>query len=439
MPAPILILAYLAIALTPLALAALQGLPPRSIWDELASGAGLLALVAMLVEFVLSGRFRVVSRRIGMDVTMRFHQLFARSALVFALIHPFLYRAEMNPPYPWDTTRQLTLNYDPHGLIPGIIAWVLLAALVASALARSTLGYRYETWRLMHGLGAVLVAGAAVLHAIRAGRYSADPAMFWLWAGLFGLAVLSLAVVYVLKPLAQTRRPWVVTSVKPAARATWEVRLRPEGHAGLSYEAGQFAWLNIGHSPFSLCEHPFSISSAPGAGPEVSFLIKELGDFTHQIGQTHSGTRAYLDGPHGNLSVTGHPAPGIALIAGGVGLAPLIGILREMRATGDERPAVLIYGNRTEDQIAHRDELHDLATRRPLSVSLVLSEPGGRWSGLTGMIDRDLLAKEFGTAERRDWLYVLCGPPPMLDAVEPALIDLGIPPGNILSERFAYD
>ena len=134
MPGWLLFLVYLGALLAPLVLAVAQGIPPRSLWDELATGAGLLATAILLVEFPLSGRFRVISRRIGMDVTMRWHQLLGRVALVLALIHPFLYRAERNPAYPWDTTRQLTLSWQPETILPGAMAWVLLPVLAGLAL-----------------------------------------------------------------------------------------------------------------------------------------------------------------------------------------------------------------------------------------------------------------------------------------------------------------
>jgi hypothetical protein len=67
-----LIVAYVGLALASLALAYAQGKPPRPIWDELSSGVALAAFSILLVEFVLSGRFHSISKRIGMDVTMRF-------------------------------------------------------------------------------------------------------------------------------------------------------------------------------------------------------------------------------------------------------------------------------------------------------------------------------------------------------------------------------
>lgn len=439
MPAGLLIIFYVGVILLPLGLSWVQDLPPRSFRDELASGMGLLALVMILAEFPLSGRFRTISRRIGMDVTMRFHQRLARTALVLALIHPFLYQGARDVPYVWDTTRQLTINWMPSAILPGLAAFLLLPALVLLAVGRKTFDYRYEAWRLMHGLGALAIAGFGTWHALAAGRYSADPALATVWMILLAIVILSLLQVYVLKPLSQIRRPWRVSGVQPVARRTWEVRIVPDGHAGLSYAAGQFVWLNIGHTPFSLKENPFSIASAPSDGPELRFIIKELGDFTRSLGQIQPGTRAFLDGPYGHLTIGGCNAPGIVLIAGGVGLAPLLGILRDLSHARDNKPLTVVYANKTADQIAVEDELQSLVDREDARLITLVSQPGPDWQGETGLVDADFLWRHFGEERHRNWLYILCGPPPMLREVKRALIESGVPLGNILSEAFVYD
>lgn len=435
----VLILGYLALALAPLALSASQGLPPRALLDELATGAGLVALAILLVEFVLSGRFRVIMRPFGMDITMRFHQLLARTALALVLIHPILYTTWQRPDaLPNDPTRQSFVALELHGLLDGIYAFLLLGALIAMAILRSDLGYRYEIWRAMHGLGAVLVAWFGIQHATDLGRYSQSETLVWFWWVLFALAVLSLLFVYLAKPVAKLRKPWRIKSLNRTADRTWHVTLQPDGHTGISYQAGQFAWINLGHTPFGLAENPFSIASAPAAGPDLSFLIKELGDSTSQLGKLHPGTRAYVDAPHGSLTIANRPEPGIALIAGGVGLAPMMGILRELAATNDPRPAALVYGNRHAGQIACRDELESYAAKGT-EITHVLSEPGPDWTGETGLISADLIRRLFDAPERRNWLFVLCGPPPMLDSVEDALLAIGVESHQILSERFVYD
>ncbi|SNC65691.1 Predicted ferric reductase [Marinobacter sp. es.048] len=430
----LLIVAYLAAVTLPLLLSAWTGGAPRQFHQELASGLGILAFSMILVEFILSGRFRAISNDVGMDVTMRFHQVMARTALAFALLHPFLYQGTpTGGQRPWDPTRQLTLTTDFSDLATGIVAWLLLTGLVVMAIGRTQLGYRYETWRLLHGLGALLIAVLLLHHTVYAGRYGSQPVMTWVWLVMTGVAVGSLLMVYLVVPWLQKARPWRVTSVVRLTPKQWEVTVTPNGHRGLDYQAGQFAWLNVGHSPFSMKENPFSISAAPAAGPNVSFMIKELGDFTHTIGEIKPDTVAYLDGPYGNLTVDGREETGVALIAGGVGLAPLLGILRQMRLTGDSRKVKVVYGNRIAEQIAYHEELGDEG------VVYVLSEPPEDWQGETGFIDGALMDRVFSEQEFRDWVFVMCGPAVMMDVVEDHLIKRGTPAHRILSERFSYD
>ncbi len=430
---------YLTLVLLPLLLAWMGARPPRGIPDELATGAGMLAFSIILVEFILSGRFRSVSSGVGLDVTLRLHQLLARFALVLALVHPFFYRTPFARQLPWDPTRQLTLTPDFWAMAGGILAWLLLPSLVLLAIARSKLSYKYEAWRIMHGVGALLIVGLVLHHTLNAGRYSEDPVLRFVWLALSVGALATMIFVYLIKPLLQLGRVWRVVSVTPVANRMWELILKPTGHKGLKYKAGQFVWLNLGHNPFSIYENPFSISSAPTSGPNLNFLIKELGDSTRLIGKTPVGTTAYLDGPHGNLVVSGRKEPGIALIAGGVGIAPLLGILRQLKLEKDPRPTVLVYGNRAEDRITYRDELESLSRDHGTKVIHVLSEPPPGWTGRTGIMDAKLIAELFQSPEMKDWLYLLCGPVKMMTVTEDELIALGVPSNQVLSERFNYD
>lgn len=439
MHSAILIPVYLSVLFLPLAFALASGKPPRDLWDEIASGAGLVAYSILLMEFVLSGRFRAISGRIGMDVTMRIHQLMARTALVLAMLHPFLYRSPFAPRRPWDVSSQLTLSDNFTALSTGALALAILPGLVLIAIGRDQFGFRYETWRLLHGLSALTLAGLLFHHATNSGRYSGEPDLALFWAALSAVALGSLIYVYLIAPLIQLRKPWRVDSVSKAGLRTWELKLSPDGHSGLEYSAGQFAWINVGNSPFLLAENPFSFSSAPGDGSQVSFLIKEFGDFTQKVGALQPGTRAYLDGPHGTLTLGVRKAAGFGFIAGGVGIAPLLSILRQLHHDGDDRPTVLIYGNRVQEQIVLPEQLGRLTKEHGTTVVQVLSEPPEDWTGPVGMIEADLVRSAFDQAGADEWLYLICGPPAMMETVEDTLIEIGVPSGHIVSERFNYD
>jgi predicted ferric reductase len=441
LPGFFLLVLYLAITLAPIALAWASGMPPRPFMDDLSSGLAMTAFAALTVEFILSGRFRKISDRIGIDITMRFHQLFARTLLVLVLLHPFLYTLPIPiHPLPWDPTASSYLRLDGTALMTGGAAWVLLGALIVTGIARDSLPYRYETWRFGHGLGALMVMGLSAHHALEAGRYSATQPIALLWFALIGIATLSLVYVYVVSPVLMLRSPFKLTSFRQIAERTWELVIERCDGGPFRFKAGQFVWLSLHPTPFTLEENPFSIASAPHDDRHIAFVIKEIGDFTRSLGALKIGQRAWVDGPHGALTLPGPEAAGIGLIAGGVGIVPLLSILRQMHATGDDRPVTLLYGNRLESQIVYRAEFERLAAEPNISVTHVLREPPDGWTGETGVINASTIETAFGDRQTvPDWTYLLCGPPAMINGAETVLRKRGVPANQIISERFVYD
>ncbi len=392
------------------------------------------------MEFLLSGRFRFISSHIGIDATMRVHQLMARMLTLALILHPFLYTGGgINSPMVWDVTRQASLNFGLAGVLTGLVAWIALIVLVLMGMFREKHSGGYEAWRASHGFAALIVAVFGTVHVLRAGRYSEAPLLTWFWIAMLVIAITTLVWVYVLKPLWQIGHPYTVRSLRRIADRTWEVVIAPDRGEAIQFEAGQFVWLNIGNSPFSLFENPFSIASAPSQRGELAFVIKEVGDFTRSLGGIATGTRAYVDGPHGNMTIAGRGGAGIALYAGGVGIAPILSILRELRESGDPRPVMLLYGNRAADQIVYREELQEAARRMDLQVEHFLMEPPADWRGRTGVIDEAALAEAFRNRDAADWLHVICGPLPLIERIEKALLSDGVPSSRILSERFYYD
>jgi len=449
MTAPQLVAAYVTLVVLPVALGWLLVGPARPWQDEVATILALTGFAALLLEFLLSGRFRIISGRIGIDRTMRWHQAFARVLTVALLLHPFLYDYRAYRPSgavpagalaATDPARAAVLGLDGWSAATGWAAWMMLLCLTGLAMFRRATPYTYEGWRVMHGLTAAAVALTGLHHALVAGRYSGAGPLAAYWGVLAALALFTLVEVYVLRPRRLARLPWRIAAISPAAERSWEVILVPEGHPGLAFTAGQFAWVWLDCRPHAMREHPFSIASAPGEpGGRLRFLIKEAGDFTRGIGRLPLGAPAYVDGPHGVLVTEGWQGPGLAFIAGGIGIAPILSMLRAARAAGERRPMLLLYGNRHEGQIIARGELAAMAEAMPLEVVHVLSEPPPAWDGATGMLTRDLVRARCAEAARQGWLFVVCGPPPMMREVRAGLAALGVPADRIREERFTYD
>lgn len=438
LPPMVVYAGYGVLCLAPLILSALQAQPARNYFRELSAGLIMVGYVMTLLQFLLSGRFEWLSGRIGIDRTMRFHQVTSWAILVFIVTHPLLYIAPILYPISTDALATLARMFASQHFRTGVVAWLLMVLLVPIAIFRDRIPIRYELWRLSHGLFAIAIAVFGTHHTLRVGSYSGNQwlAAFWIVATI--LALLAMLQIYVLKPLLQLREPYRVVSNRKVAHRMWEIIVEPARGEAMRFAPGQFVWLNLGHLTFSLTEHPFSISSAPVDRPRIAFTIKESGDFTNRIGTIAVGTRAYLDGPHGNFTLKGRTAKGVAFIAGGVGFAPIIGILRQLTADRYPHPLRLLYGNRIETQILYRDEIETLKDSLDFEAHYVLSEPPPGWAGAVGDLSPQVVGGFLDAIGAGNWLYFVCGPPAMMDSVERALRDRGVSRHHIVSERFKY-
>ena len=164
--------------------------------------------------------------------------------------------------------------------------------------------------------------------------------------------------------------------------------------------------------------------------------IKSVGDFTRTVPTVKAGTRVYLDGPHGVFSMDRRQAPGYVLIAGGVGVTPMYSMLLTMRQREDVRPVTLFYASSTWDDVVFREELAKLDETMPnLEVIHVLERPPEGWAGESGFITPDTLRRHLPRQFRR-YEFLICGPSRMMDAMENALIAVGVPFRQVTTERF---
>jgi predicted ferric reductase len=185
-------------------------------------------------------------------------------------------------------------------------------------------------------------------------------------------------------------------------------------------------------------EHPFSFSSSAERDGSVTLTIKALGDFTSTIKDVEVGQRAYLDGPYGAFTIDRHRSPGYVFIAVGVGITPMMSMLRTLADRRNDQPLLLIYGSKTWEDVIFRDELEELKARlNNLRITHVISEPSDDWPGERGRISKEQLARHLpGDRNSRD--YFICGPDAMMDEVERALTELGVSLAYFHSERYSF-
>jgi predicted ferric reductase len=422
---------YVALAVSPLAAAGLEhGAHTRTWVTEFSAALGFLALVVFALQFALTARFQGVAAPFGMDSLVQFHRQIAFVALAFAVAHPALLFIE-------DPAKLALLDVvrapNRARFAVGAVAAVLLIAGIS--LGRRALRLSYETWQLLHGVLAVAVVGLSLAHAVGVGHYTGRPFTRALWIALSAGLVALLGWVRIAKPLLRLRHPWRVEEVRPERGGAWTLSLSPQGHPGFRFQPGQFGWLIVDRSPFALTQHPFSFSSSATRDGRIEFTIKARGDFTASIARVAPDARAYVDGPYGLFTIERHPEPGFVLIAGGVGITPLISMVRTMADRGDPRPVTLFYGTKDWEGVTFREELAALAGRMKLALIHVLEQPPEGWHGERGLITAELLRRRL-PADFGRLRYFVCGPVPMMDAMERELVSLGVPDAQVVTERF---
>ena len=438
LPAPVVALLYILVCVLPLILAALRVTSPTVAWELAAAGAGLAGLAAMAVQFVTSGRFQIVSGRLGIDHVMAFHKTAAWWVLLALILHPVVYvvpTLQADPALAQE--RMMAYLTLPH-YRSGVIALAALVLLVMTSVLRLRLGLRYETWRAAHLVLAALAVGAGLHHAVTVGRFSAAGMVEGYWWAI-GVAVAAvLATLYGLRWARLHARPWRLASVVRRADRMWELDIQPApGTPALPYEAGQFVWMTEGRRRAPLFDHPFSIADSP-LRPGLSLIVKEAGDFTDTIGSLAPGTPIGLDGPYGTFTMAGQGDRAVLLIGGGVGIAPILGLLRDLVARGHPHPVRLAYAAGRPENFACLDDIAAAEAALDLRSLLVCETPDDGWQGETGILDRARLARMLEGLDPDRTTAMICGPGPMVTAVADNLIDLGLPMDRVRYERFDY-
>jgi ferredoxin-NADP reductase len=205
-----------------------------------------------------------------------------------------------------------------------------------------------------------------------------------------------------------------------------------------TYLPGQFLTLTV-LTDSKPVKRTYTIASSPTQHDYVEVTIKhEMGGvisgYLHD--RVREGDLLDCSGPSGSFVFTGRECKCILLIGGGVGITPLMSVIRYLtdRAWGGE--IFLIYSIHNPKDFIFREEIEYLSRRHPNFRAVVtVSHPEGTdWTGQTGRITKELIAKSVPDLASR---YVhLCGPVPLMEAVKKELAELGVPAERIKTEAF---
>jgi predicted ferric reductase len=429
--------AFLITLLGPVLLSLVTG-SDNPLASQLAVQTGVLATGLLVATVVAPSRLRSMTRALGIEGVLGVHRVLGLLVTLMVLVHVILVLAA-NP-------NAVTL-FDPRQATKAsraaVGATVGLIALIGLAVLRHRVRHRYALWRWVHLLlaGSVLVLTA--LHVYWLQHLVNDPvlraAFGLLLAGLLGV----LSYRWVWRPCFDRRSAYEVLEMRAETDDVHTLVIGPRRPrhgfdvSTMAFEPGQFAWLRVKRA-VTAEEHPFTITSCPRESEAVEFTIRNVGDFTSSIATLQPGDPVWIDGPHGAFTWDDRVyRRALVLIAAGVGITPMISMLRTLAFRGDGRPVLLLSGARTVEELLFRDELRELGDELDLTVVEVLSRPPADWAGRSGRIDRVLLREVLPERSGRHKIeYFICGPSPMVTDVLAALHELGIDSARVHTEQF---
>jgi ferredoxin-NADP reductase len=164
--------------------------------------------------------------------------------------------------------------------------------------------------------------------------------------------------------------------------------------------------------------------------------IKKIGDFSCRIDSVDPGGEAKLDLGFGGFSPRFVPDTRYVMVAGGVGITPIYGVLRDLHNWEDPPEVSLLYSCHTESDILYREHLEKwFAERENWDLTFIMtSQPD--WSGVTGRLTPDRIAELCDNDY--SGTFMLCGPLGMIRSLRRFLISEGVPRRRIRRELFVF-
>jgi predicted ferric reductase len=387
---------------------------------------GLLGAYLALLQLLLLARLPALERLVGFDRLTVHHRRNGAACLVLLLAHTVLITAgytlgdRIGLP---DEIGRLISGYP--GVLTATAGLILLVAVSLTSIAVARRRLRYETWYFVH-LYAYLGIALAFSHQLATGtEFVGRPGARAYWIALYVVTLGTLLVFRIGIPLARTAYHRLeVERVREIAPGVISLDVGGVHLERLRARSGQFfTWRFLTRGRWWEA-HPFSLSAAPD-GRRLRITVKELGDYTSALRAIPPGTRVIAEGPFGAFTAAARRRPRVALIAGGVGITPILALLEDM--PGEPGDIAVVYRATRPEDVILRDELEALTRRRGAELHYVLGAGEQLAPADLQRLVPDIAARD---------VYV-CGPPAMTEATRASLSRSGVSRRHIFTERFA--
>ncbi len=208
----------------------------------------------------------------------------------------------------------------------------------------------------------------------------------------------------------------------------------------VDFQPGQYFWVelpNIGYDDERGLRRHISVVTSPNERGVLG-LCTRLRDtaFKRTLAELEVGAEVDVEHPKGDYVLPSETDRPYVFIAGGIGITVFRCMLRYIVEEGLPHRVTLVYSNRDRESAAFLDELAEIERdNENIRLVLVMTDDP-EWEGEKRRIDADVL-RDHLDGELGDYVYLVAGPPGLVDAIDEVLREAGVPEDRVRPSRFA--
>ena len=219
-----------------------------------------------------------------------------------------------------------------------------------------------------------------------------------------------------------------IVKIKSIDKVTHDVlQIVTEKPPAYTFIPGQATDVSINLSEWKEEKRPFTFTCLPDNG-YIEFTIKTYpshNSVTNQLLQLKINDELILHEVFGDIAYKGEGV----FIAGGAGVTPFISIFRQLQLKNEIGNNQLVFANKTKADIILEEEFQKLLGKNFINI---LSDENIEGYA-NGHITEDFLKTNISSLNKNIYL---CGPPPMMDAIQKILAHLQVDEKLIIKEAF---
>lgn len=380
---------------------------------------GILGITLFSTTLILQARFSFLENLFkGLNKVYFYHHTIGAVSFILLLFHPIFLAINLA----YVSFEQSALFILPNKDVPVNLGKLSLGLMIMLLVLTFFIKIAYDKWKLTHKfLGIAYIFGLVHSLLVPSDISNFIPLkIFILFIGF--LAIYSYIYRLLRQSLFKKVSFYKVVNINKEKNKIWEIEMEPLGER-INFIPGQFVFVSFKSIDKGKESHPFSITSSMKES-NLRIAIKESGDWTQKINFIKKGDMAEVEGPYGRFYSQSSIEK--VFIAGGIGIAPLLSMLR----TGVNTKVYLFYSIKDEYKEAFSQELKEISRNN----KNILYFP--HYSSIENHLSIGDIKNKVKTLRNKEFL--ICGPKEMIYNIRNQLIENEVNKKMIFSEEFQF-